>query len=217
MRRVSVLALLVCATSAYAAPSAAGARALAQDQAATSAYPSTEVLSGFAKACADLSSIANAEAAAHAAGWETYTPAKDSQVAQLLDFGMTAAGKMAASDKDYKTDVRVLRTKIGGRPFDLMITGVKSFGSYSLGCRMVDFTATVPIETTAIDAWAKAIAPQAPKAVRGNMENVLTTSMWRPGLFPGHDKTQVAFVPQTSELKAVLHLSGNNLMTQTRN
>jgi hypothetical protein len=48
-------------------------------------------------------------------------------------------------------------------------------------------------------------------------EDVLTTSMWKPSLFDGHEKTQIAFVPQSSAMKEVLHLSGNKMMTQIRN
>jgi len=217
MRCLVALAFLTAAVAAHAAPPSEGASAPLRETVGAAAYPAAEILANFTKACGDLSSMANAEAAAHAAGWETYAPAKDSQVAQLLDFGMTTAAKMTEGDKDYKTDVRVMRTTIGGRPLDLMLTGVNSFGGYSLGCRMVDFTAPTPIDNAAIDAWAKSIAPDAPKVQRGTMENILITSMWRPGLFAGHEKTQVAFVPQTSELKPTLHLSGNNLMTQTRN
>lgn len=182
------------------------------------AYPGRAVLDAFRAACVDLSSLAAAEATATKAGFEIYTPDPASPVAQLLDLGMKIAGEMSSEDDSYKTGVRVMRRTIEGHQLDLMLTDVTSYGSSSLGCRMVDFAATAPIAAGTVQEWVKATAPGSSKPAEINKPELLVSSIWSEGgLFPGHYKSQVAFVPQDSALKETLHLSGINLMTQARN
>ena len=202
-------ALLAVTSAAAAQPVAAPAVA---------AYPGRAVLDAFRAACADLSSLTAAEATATSAGFETYTPDPASPVGQLLDFGMKAGADLAKGDDSYKTGVRVMRRTIEGRRLDLMLTDVTSYGSSSLGCRMVDFAAAAPIPAETVQEWAKATAPEAPKPTEINEPAFIISSIWAEGgLFPGHYKSQVGFVPQDSGLKQTFHLSGINLMTQARN
>ena len=203
--------LLLAATPAVAAQPAPAAGPVA-------AYPGRAVLDAFRAACTDLSSLSAAEATASKAGFETYTPDKGSPVAQLLSFGMKTADDMSSDDSTYKTGVRVMKRLIDGHQLDLMLTDVTSYGTTSLGCRMVDFAATAPIPSATIGDWVKATAPEAPKPTEINEPAFIISSIWAEGgLFPGHYKSQVGFVPQDSGLKQAFHLSGINLMTQARN
>lgn len=211
LRRLVAAAALLAATPASAAQ-------LAPASAPVAAYPGRAVLDAFRAACADLSTLTAAEVTATRAGFATYTPDKASPVALLLDFGMKTAGDMASDDATYKTDVRVMQRTIEGHQLDLMITDVTSYGTRSLGCRLVDFAATAAIPGETVREWAKATAPDAPKPTEINEPAFIISSIWAEGgLFPGHYKSQVGFVPQDSGLKQTFHLSGINLMTQARN
>jgi hypothetical protein len=185
--------------------------------AAAEAYPAEAVLENFAQTCGDLTSLAAADAAARKAGWEVYDPPKDAPVRQLLDFGMSAAKKFVSDDPHFKTDARIMRISFGDHKFDLMLTAVQQIGSFSLGCRMVDFAAAEPIADTVIDAWLVGHFKDAPKGESAKVDDLIQMRGWQPGLFADHHKTQIAFVPQQSPLKSSLHLSGINLMSQTRN
>jgi hypothetical protein len=180
-------------------------------------YPGAALLASFRDGCSDLSSIEAAETAAQKAGWELFEPAKDSQLAQLLGFGMGTAKTMSDDDTTFKTQVRTLHKTIEGHQAEMMLTGVTSYGTHSLGCRVVDFAAPAPLDDAVIADFAKTTAPDAPQPQPINAPGVLIAVFWEPGLFPGHHKTQIGFVPQDSEMKAALHLSGINLMTQLRN
>lgn len=196
---------------------AAAAPAAAPPAAPAAPYPGAALLASFRDGCSDLSSIKAAEAAAQKAGWELFEPAKDTQLAQLLGFGMGTAKSLSDDDSTFKTQVRTLHKTIEGHQAEMMLTGVTSYGTHSLGCRVVDFAAPAPLDDAVIADFAKTAAPDAPKPQPINAPGVLIALFWEPGLFPGHHKTQIGFVPQDSEMKAALHLSGINLMTQLRN
>lgn len=199
---------------APASPAPAASTGAAQ---APSDYPTDAVLEHFYAVCQDLSTIDAAEAAAHKDGWETYNPAADSQVGQLMSFGLSAARQITSGDDAFKVDSRVLRASVDGHHLDLMLTGVQTAGGYSLGCRMVDFDAPRAMPNALVTAWAKRHWSDAAAGNPIDAPGILTALVWRPGLFPGHEKTQVGFVPQESEMKQTLHVSGINLMTQIRN
>lgn len=200
-----------------ALPILAMAASAASPAAAPAPYPGTALLSAFRQACADLSSIDTAAANARKAGWQDYVPDKDSQVAQLLDFGMGAAQEISEDDPSFKTDLRTLRITLDGHDAELMLTGVTAMGTYSLGCRAVDFAAEKPLSDAEVSAFARSFGKRAGKPGKIEAPGVMSAKVWKPGLFPGHTTTQIAFVPQDSQMKEALHLSGINLMTQLRN
>lgn len=209
-RHLSAIAALIVAVLTPAAAAATSAQAAPDSDRA--------VLDAFRAACTDLSSLPAAEAAAVKAGFAGYTPDPASPVAQLLHFGKMAANELSTGDATYQTAERVMRRAVAGRQLDLMLTDVTSYGTRTLGCRMVDFSAPAPIPLAAVRDWAGAAAPDGPKPTEINQPELLIALIWpEGGLFPGHYKSQVAFVPQDSALKETLHLSGINLMTQARN
>jgi hypothetical protein len=173
-------------------------------------YPATAVVANFKASCAVLDTMEHATAAAQQAGWQVITAEPGMQVKSLVDFGEDMAKTMMSDDPSFKTDSRIMRQTIDGRDLFLVLSQVKSSASNSLGCRVYDFAATTKLDDVAVAT----LTDKAPSA-KAEVAGVVSSRTWEPGLFPGHAKTQVGFVPQDSGLKQALHLSGINLMSQT--
>jgi hypothetical protein len=206
--RAFSLPLILAAVAATAVPVASATTSV--PTAPEPAQSGQVLVANFKASCADLGEIGTAREKAAQAGWQEFTPDPDMQVAKLLAFGMKAATAMIGDKDAMRTDARVMRQTLGGREIFLILSFLGQSGHESLGCRIYDFAATAPLDADALAG----LTTETPSN-KVDLPGMLPSRAWEPGLFAGHAKTQVAYVPQDSFLKQSFHLSGISLMSQT--
>lgn len=166
---------------AVSAPAAAEPSVTAAD------YPLREVLSAFATACSGTEDSAVNIASATAAGWERLPADADTPISRLVRQGRDA---LAAEDPSAElAEGGEFRKVVAGRTLYLAVSGVRSEGLTSRGCRVFDFAAPSAPAAEELERWAV----RAPVAASG--PGGASKFTWNPGLKPGHMEMEIIFVP----------------------
>ena len=170
-----MFALVALPLLAVAEPSATGAD-----------YPLRDVLTAFATACSGAEDGAVNVASATAAGWERLPADAETPISRLLRQGREA---LAAEDPSARmVEGSAFRKVVAGRTLYLAVSGVRSEGMTSRGCRVFDFAAPRAPTAEELEQWAVR-TPVVSSGPEGSRKFT-----WNPGLKPGHMEMEIIFV-----------------------
>jgi hypothetical protein len=171
---------------------------------AAQAVPEREMLDSFRAACARTGNdIEPMKADAAHSGWTAMAEDSEPRVARLVKLGREAASA------DGTSTGAAFRRRLGGRDIFLIVSRYEDKdGIWGVGCRLYDFEAAAPLESTPLEAWMG----KPPTAVQVPAPG-LSKRLWEPGWRTGIS-VEVSHVPQDHPLGKQYGLSGNILTAQ---
>ena len=183
---MSILVLLAGAAQATAQP----------------AYPTREVLEGFAEVCRPLGTLQGAAAAAKRVGWQEIALDPNSPAGQLVAFGKAEGANLANEQGVELLPMHTLERTIAGEQLTLVLSGAKANGAVVNGCRVFDIGESREMPAADVAAWLK----RAPTDVWDKPE--LRVTLWEPGYEMNHDSFELYFVPAGSPAIELVKVSG---------